>query len=442
MRFLLCILLLFLSSAYSAENLKKVVFIAGEDSHGHGEHEFRAGCHLLAKALNKSGLGIRAHVVENGWPKDESILKGASAVIVYSNGREQHPLKKHFKSFDSLVETGTGVGFFHDAFNVEDEDAKYISKWIGAYYEKGFSTNPKWECRSKLNIEIPLTNGVKPFKVFDEWHFNIKFSDSDEVKTALRGIPDEAARSGATSSPRGPFQHIVDATGQEESLLWVKESKEGKRGFGFSGGHYHEIWKNRNVRTLVLNAIAWSAGVSVPKSGVRSANPNKLELSYRMSASPEEVMWSKELKNLKEFKLSYKSPVLKGSAETLSVDKEIVLKDAKELVLMVLDGGDGITKDHCGWLNPELIFDDGSTKPLTDLTWDVAITGWREIKINQGVESNKLLFSGKEVKGISTHALSIIRYKLPEGCSKFKVKMALLDSNMKRGSVQFEVYTK
>jgi hypothetical protein len=45
----------------------KIVFLAGGRSHGPGEHEFNAGCQLLAKALNESNLGIEATVIQ-GWP--------------------------------------------------------------------------------------------------------------------------------------------------------------------------------------------------------------------------------------------------------------------------------------------------------------------------------------------------------------------------------------
>jgi hypothetical protein len=70
------------------------------------------------------------------------------------------------------------------------------------------------------------------------------------------------------------------------------------------------------------------------------------------------------------------------------------------------------------------------------------MTGWREVAINHGLEGDKLLIEGKEYKGIATHALSIIRYKVPEGYNKFSVLMGLLDSNVKRGSVQFQIYAR
>ena len=34
---------------------KTILFLAGKPSHANGEHEFRAGCMLLADALNASG---------------------------------------------------------------------------------------------------------------------------------------------------------------------------------------------------------------------------------------------------------------------------------------------------------------------------------------------------------------------------------------------------
>lgn len=62
---------------------KKIVFIAGKPSHGPGEHEHRAGSMLLADHLRKSGLPVETEVVTGGWPSDESVFEGASAVVIY-----------------------------------------------------------------------------------------------------------------------------------------------------------------------------------------------------------------------------------------------------------------------------------------------------------------------------------------------------------------------
>ena len=78
--------LVLLSLAATAVAEPRVVFLAGGRSHGPGEHEFYAGCQILAKALNEqSGLNIKADVIK-GWPSDDSVLDGAKAVVIYADG--------------------------------------------------------------------------------------------------------------------------------------------------------------------------------------------------------------------------------------------------------------------------------------------------------------------------------------------------------------------
>ena len=48
-------------------------------------------------------------------------------------------------------------------------------------------------------------------------------------------------------------------------------SADGGRGFGFTGGHFHDNWGNDNYRKVVLNALLWTAKAEVPAEGVESA---------------------------------------------------------------------------------------------------------------------------------------------------------------------------
>ena len=52
-------------------------------------------------------------------------------------------------------------------------------------------------------------------------------------------------------------------------MSWVVERKDGGRGFGFTGGHFHENWGNEDFRKFVLNALVWLAGMDVPATGVQ-----------------------------------------------------------------------------------------------------------------------------------------------------------------------------
>src|SRR5262245_41421167 len=85
--------LFFLLAAYATAADKKIVLIAGNPSHGPGEHEHRAGCLLLEKCLNKVP-GITSVVHSNGWPRSLDAFDGADAIIIYSDGGGGHPAIK------------------------------------------------------------------------------------------------------------------------------------------------------------------------------------------------------------------------------------------------------------------------------------------------------------------------------------------------------------
>ncbi len=52
--------------------------------------------------------------------------------------------------------------------------------------------------------------------------------------------------------------------------MWSIERADGGRGFGFTGGHFHDNWGNEQFRKVVLNAFLWLAHVEVPAGGVES----------------------------------------------------------------------------------------------------------------------------------------------------------------------------
>jgi hypothetical protein len=58
------------------------------------------------------------------------------------------------------------------------------------------------------------------------------------------------------------------AKGDLQHLLWARQRPDGGRGFGFTGGHFHWNWGHPDHRKLVLNAIAWIAGIDVPAGGI------------------------------------------------------------------------------------------------------------------------------------------------------------------------------
>jgi type 1 glutamine amidotransferase len=133
----------------------------------------------------------------------------------------------------------------------------------------------------------PIARGVKPFAIRDEWYFNMRFRpDMKGVTPILVAKPDDDTRNGTSASPRGPYSHIVAAKGRDEVVAWAVERPDGGRGFGFTGAHTHKNWGNPDFRTLVLNAILWTAKVDVPPSGVRCEISDD-ELSKNLDPKPQ-----------------------------------------------------------------------------------------------------------------------------------------------------------
>jgi type 1 glutamine amidotransferase len=259
--------------AYAAETAK-IVLIAGRPSHGPGDHEFNAGCKLLAKCLAEIP-GIEPVFVAGGWPKDESVFEGARTVVFFMDGGGGHPIIQgdHLETIQKLMDKGVGLVCLHYAVEVpKGTPGDKFLDWIGGYYETGFSTNPHWTGEFKSFPEHPITRGVKPFAIRDEWYFNMRFRpEMKGVTPVLSAKPDDETRKGVSASPRGPYKHILEAKGREEVLAWAVERPDGGRGFGFTGAHTHKNWGDPNFRKLVLNAIFWTAKLDVPSNGVESS---------------------------------------------------------------------------------------------------------------------------------------------------------------------------
>lgn len=260
---------------------KKLLIIAGRPSHPPGAHEFRAGSLLLQKSL--AGVpGLTTLVYSNGWPQDTSVFDDAAAVVTYADGGGGHPFiqGERLKFVDELIKKGVGFGAMHFACEVpKDKGGAEWMDWIGGYYEDRYSVNPMWVPDFKTFPDHPVTRGVQAFGVLDEWYFNMRWrADMKPVTHILVAKPSDKVRKGPYVWPAGPYPHIVEASGRDETMMWVMERNDGGRGFGFTGGHYHKNWGDSNFRKVVLNAMLWIAKVDVPAGGVDSTlAPDELE---------------------------------------------------------------------------------------------------------------------------------------------------------------------
>lgn len=275
-----------------ADGRKKVVFIAGQASHGAGQHEHNAGCLLLAKLLNRSreahGTPVVATVYLNGWPKDPTALDNAGTVVSYCDGGQRHYLNQHLAEFDELVqERGVGLVCIHYAVETTaGECGDHFLKWIGGFFEPHWSVNPHWTPNFQTLPNHAITRGVSPFEINDEWYYHMRFQpELQGVTPILTDLPprETLTRPDGPHSGNPAVREAVLVRQEPQHVAWAYERPDGKgRGFGFTGGHFHRNWADDNFRKIVTNAILWTAGAQVPDAGVPTDTPTADEMAANL----------------------------------------------------------------------------------------------------------------------------------------------------------------
>ena len=196
-KFILCVFIVTLSfvshNLIHANEVTKIVFVAGNRSHGWGAHEFNAGSLLMESHLKEAlGEKIETVVYKNGWPKNQDSFDGADAIVLFMDGGGGHPINRNLVQVKKEIDRGCGLMCMHYAVEVPlGKSGKALQNWIGGYYETGLSINPHWIAESRLNRKHPISFGVEDFKVKDEWYFNMRFREGKEgVTSVLDAVPD------------------------------------------------------------------------------------------------------------------------------------------------------------------------------------------------------------------------------------------------------------
>lgn len=261
---------------------RHVLFIAGAPSHGFGNHEHLGGSKLLAETVQEAGAGLTTRVV-SGWPADPSHFDGVDAIVIYSNGGVHHPVLEHLEQFEELMAGGVGLVTLHYAVEVPvGEAGEAFLRWNGGYFETHWSVNPFWTASFDQFPDHPVTRGVEPFSIRDEWYYHMRFADDGAgVQPILTDLPPPESLE-RDDGPHSGNPHVREAVlerSEPQHVAWAAERPEGGRAFGFTGGHYHWNWGHDQFRRLVANAIIWSAGAEPPENGVPIRPVNVLELA-------------------------------------------------------------------------------------------------------------------------------------------------------------------
>jgi type 1 glutamine amidotransferase len=246
---------------------KKILVVVGPTDHPPGTHEVAAGGRLLAFCLEKAGL--KADVISE-WPRERP--PGYSSVVFIGDmfpAEKMTPRDRIMADLTAMMKAGCGMVCIHYATGLE---AKHVSatgdhpllEWIGGYFATRCTHHQSVaKVFAQATVEPdakdhPINRGWTKFDFHDEPYIKNYFGPKGMTKNvtsfAMAMLP-----------PEKP---------EKQTVGWATERTDGGRGVGIVFPHFYRNWKLDTMRTLILNAIVWSAGSDVPKDGVVVKLPN------------------------------------------------------------------------------------------------------------------------------------------------------------------------
>ena len=253
---------------------KNVVIVAGTASTSKA-NDFEGGGKIMAECLKQGAAElVDVQLFSNReWPDDATLAK-ADTLVIYAAGGDRHPAisKGRLAKVGEQMKRGCGLMCVHFALEVPmDNGPAEFREWLGGYFEKGSSAHPQWKARFTSLPKHPITRGVKPYALRDEWYFRIRFIDDMKgVNPILTSRLNPEMLTSTEGQPELDIPEVRDAVLKKKSevLAWTFERKDGGRGFGFTGGHLNRNWQEPDQRKLLLNAVLWTAKAEVPPNGV------------------------------------------------------------------------------------------------------------------------------------------------------------------------------
>lgn len=283
--------------AMSGEPHYKIVLIAGSKSHGPGMHEYLKSARLLKVLLDRAGLkNVSTEVVYDGWPANVSDLDTADSIVFLSDGMQWSPWSfapERIALIQKEMDRGCGLMMFHFATYIPYKFQEQGMAWLGGYVEyDGPKHKEMYFTQKTLTTDVefptprhPVMNGVKPFHVRDEFYYKATFVD--QGVTPLLRVPELPADPKVFPGPlAGPNEQVT---------VWaydrpkVPGAKIAGRSIGATLGHFYDNWQNDDYRKFILNAIAWSAHITVPRDGIPSTYADDSEVDRVLGPTPAPV---------------------------------------------------------------------------------------------------------------------------------------------------------
>jgi type 1 glutamine amidotransferase len=340
---------------------KKIVILAGPKSHGpvgNGIHDYGWSARLLKVMLDNSNIKdrIRVETHLDGWPRDPRTLEDADAIMVISDSRDgdQYAEAPHLASpervrfMEKQIKRGCGFLTFHFSTFAPNQYAKQMLDWSGGFFQWETDGKKQWySAITTKDAEVrvaspqhPISRGLKPFSMKEEFYYNIRFSDKDERLKPIWVVP--------ALPGREPDGRVV---------AWAREREDGGRGFGTTCGHFYENWKHPEFRTLILNALCWAAKVDVPKGGVEARFFTHEEIMRQLDP-PIRVLLFAGNDAHKWHNWEKTTPAIKAALQKDTRIRVDVSNDIEDLGRRKLGDYHVIVQNYANWLDPKQLSDE------------------------------------------------------------------------------------
>jgi type 1 glutamine amidotransferase len=257
----------------AAESAPRVLIVVGPSNHPPGTHEVAGGGRLLKHCLEAIGKPeLKADVVSE-WPADgEKAFADVASVVFIGDLFPPEVMPDRdtvMKHLGAMTKRGCGIVCIHyatglEAKHVTTEGDHPLLHWTGGYFatrcnhHKSVARVFKEATIEPTKADHPVLRGWKSFTLHDEPYINNFFGKDGPDKTVT-------ALATAMLPPEKP---------NRETVAWAAVRPDGGRGVGVVMPHFYRNWQLEDLRTLVLNAIVWTAKQEVPKDGARVKLPD------------------------------------------------------------------------------------------------------------------------------------------------------------------------
>lgn len=335
---------------------KRVAILAGAKSHGPAAHEYIKSARLIKAMLEQNGpKGIQVDVYQD-WPEDPTVLDKADLIMTISDGRDGHLFKEasfllpeRVPIIEKQMKRGCGLVTFHFSTFAPDIYGEKVLEWNGGYFDWEDEKGERNWYSNILNLDtdvIPespnhaISRGVKPFKINEEFYYNLRFRENDERLKPILNVP-------ALSSTRKNGNVVA----------WAVERTNGGRGFGTTMGHHYLNWKNDDFRKLMLNGIVWAAGYDVPAGGINAPFYNDREVTQLIfKKSRKALILTGD--NIDAHEWQKTTPAIKSALETKSDIHVDVSTNIEDLAQYDLTDYDMLVLNYCNWNHPKPLSND------------------------------------------------------------------------------------